>query len=136
MYRFLCLAIGAVIGINLASAAIAKPSLREVPYVYEGLFDVAVADLIRKGCNDIDGRVFKGISVLRDLQRHAKSLGYSNAEIEAFIESDVEKDRMRARGAEEFAARGMSMDNPDDLCRFGRQEIAEKSTIGVLLRAK
>ena len=118
------------------SAASAKPPVREVAYVDDGLFNVAVDDVIRKGYDRIDARFFKAISVLRDLKQHATSLGYTDAEIEAFVDSDAEKDRMRARGANLFKARGVDPENPEDLCRMGREEIAKNSQIGVLLRAK
>ena len=121
---------------TVSSAAAAKPSLSQVAYVDDGLFYVAVADVIRKGCGDINARLFKAIGVLRDLKNHASSLGYSDAEIEAFVESDAEKDRMRARGSKLFKSRGVNPENPEDLCRMGREEIAQKSPIGVLLRAK
>ncbi len=120
----------------VSSAAAAKPPLRDVTYVDDGLFQIAVADVIRKGCSDIDGRIFKAIGILRDLHNHALSLGYTRTEIEAFVDSDVEKDRMRARGAELFSARGVNPDNPEDLCRMGREEIASQSPVGQLLRAK
>lgn len=124
----LCLTVG--------SAAAAKPPLREVAYVDNGLFEIAVADVIRKGCSDIDARLFRAIGVLRDLKNHALSLGYTDAEIDAYVDSDVEKDRMRARGAKLFETRGVNPENPDDLCRMGREEIAKNSPVGKLLRAK
>ena len=122
--------------LTVSSAAAAKPPLRDVAYVDDGLFQIAVADLIRKGCGEIDARLFKAIGVLRDLNQHARSLGYTQAEIDAFVDSDIEKDRMRARGAELFAARGVNPENPDDLCRMGREEIASNSPVGQLLKAK
>lgn len=120
----------------VGSAAAAKPPLREVAYVDDGLFQIAVADVIRKGCSNIDARVFRALGAMRDLRDHALSLGYTRAEIEAYVDSDTEKNRMRARGAELFAARGVNPENPDDLCRMGREEIAKKSPVGKLLRAK
>jgi len=122
--------------LTVGSAAAAKPPLREVVYVDDGLFQIAVANVIRKGCTEIDARLFKAIGALRDIKSHAVSLGYTEAEIDAYVESDAEKDRMRARGAELFQARGVNPENPDDLCRMGREEIAKNSPVGQLLRAK
>lgn len=120
----------------VGSAAAAKPPLREVAYVDDGLFQIAVADVIRKGCTDIDARLFRAMGALRDLRNHALSLGYTRDEIDAYVDSDDEKNRMRARGAELFDARGVNPENPDDLCRMGREEIAKNSPVGKLLRAK
>ncbi|MFY9211680.1 MAG: DUF5333 domain-containing protein [Aestuariivita sp.] len=122
--------------LNVGSAAAAKPSLRDVPAINDGLFHVAVANVIRKGCSSIDARFFKAISTLREIKSQAIALGYTQQEIDAFVESDVEKDRMRARGAKLFQARGVDPNNPDDLCRMGREEIAKNSPVGVLLKAK
>lgn len=122
--------------LTVSTAAAAKPPLRDVAYVDDGLFQIAVANVIRKGCEDIDARMFKAFSVLRDLKNHALSLGYTEAEIDAFVDSDIEKDRMRARGAELFAARGVNPENSEDLCRLGREEIAKNSPVGELLKAK
>ena len=126
------IALGAVAG----GAAAAKPPLRDVTYIDDGLFQIAVANVIRKGCSEIDARVFRAMSELHHLKNHALSLGYTTAEIKAHVDSDVEKDRLRARGAELFKARGVNPENPDDLCRMGREEIANKTPIGQLLRAK
>lgn len=134
--RASCLGLTTIFTIALGGAVLAKPPLRSVAYIDDGLFNVAVADAIRKGCSSIDARLFKAIGVLRDLRAHARALGYTKAEIDAYVDSDAEKDRMRARGAQVFAARGLDPDNPDDLCRFGQHEIAQKSAIGVLLKAK
>ena len=122
--------------LGVSNAVAAKPHLREVAQIDDTLFDIAVADVIRKGCQTIDARVLKAIGVMRRLKNEASSLGYSDTEIRAYVESDVEKDRMRARGAELFASRGVDPSNPDDLCRMGREEIAKNSQIGELLKAK
>ena len=126
-----------IVATALASAAPASArTLRDLPDVYEGLYDVAVANLVRKRCDSIEGRVFKGIGVLRKLKRNAMQAGFSEAEIDAFVDSDAEKEIMIARARKEFAARGVDPDKPEDLCRYGREEIAKNSAVGELLRAK
>lgn len=130
------IAFAAAICAALPAAGSAKPPLREVSRIDDGLFHVALANEIRKGCDSIEPRIFKALGVLGALKRHARELGYTNAEIDAFVESEAEKDRMRARGAEFYAARGVDPSRPEDLCALGRAEIARNSQIGVLLRAK
>ena len=125
-----------VAAFGASTAAAAKPPLSEVAVVDDGLFQVAMANVIRKGCDTIDARLIKAIGVLQDIKNHARSLGYSDAEIDAFVDSDVEKDRMKRRGATYFAAQGVDPDKPEDLCRMGREEIAKNSPVGVLLKAK
>ena len=136
MIRVVVPLVALLVTLGVSSDAVAKPPLRDVSQIDDALFEIAVADVIRKGCSNIDARVFKALGVMRSLKREANNLGYSDAEIEAYVDSDVEKDRMRARGAELFKSRGVNPENPDDLCRMGREEISQKSAIGVLLRAK
>ena len=60
----------------------------------------------------------------------------SRAEIEAYINDDVEKAEMRERRNAFFKARGASNLDPESLCTLGRAEIARNSQIGYLLREK
>ncbi|EBA15234.1 hypothetical protein RSK20926_16297 [Roseobacter sp. SK209-2-6] len=114
----------------------AKPSLREVPEIEEPLFAVAVAKEIADHCSSIGARFFKGLGELRRLRARANELGYSDTEIRAYVESDQEKARMRAKGKVLFSQRGVSYKNPETFCVFGHTEIKKNSAIGVLLRAK
>jgi len=127
----------ALIGLALPAAADAsKPPLREVPEIADGIFTIVVANEIRKSCDDIGGRIFKGIGEIQRLRARANELGYSDDEIRAVLDSDAEKDRMRARGRDYMAAKGLDYDAPGDLCLLGRMEINDQSAIGALLRAK
>ena len=118
------------------AAAFAKPSLREVPEIENTLFVVAVANEVSKKCTSIRPRYFKGLGMLRRLRARANELGYSDAEIRAYVESRAEKNRMRAKGESFLAANGVDLGNPETFCAFGRAEIAKSSAIGALLRAK
>ncbi len=122
----------------MASPAIAqgKPSLNDVPEIEGPLFAIAVADEIRDHCDDISGRVFKAIGILHRLRRRANELGYTDSEIRAFVDSDAEKARMRAKGERLLKQNGVSYDDPESFCAYGRAEIAKNSAIGVLLKAK
>ena len=119
-----------------ANAAAANPPLREVARVDDGLLYVAIANEIRKNCDEISARFGQGIQTLRGLNRYARDLGYSQFEIDAFTDSEFEKDRLRARGALYYSAHGVDTTKPEDFCRLGRAEINKNSAIGVLLRAK
>ena len=119
-----------------ATVASAKPSLREVPEVDNGLFAVAVANEIRKACPDISARMIRAFTFAQSLEAKAKAMGYTDDEIETHLDSDAEKARMKARGAAYFKANGVTADNPQSYCTLGRAEIQKSSQIGALLRAK
>lgn len=134
MRRIAVLTLAALLA--LPGMAEAKRPLRDVPQIDNGLFYIAVADEIRKKCGEISGRVVKAVLDMQRLRRLAHDLGYSDAEIEAYVESETERDRMRRRGEAYLAANGASREDHQSLCRLGRAEIERNSAIGVYLRAK
>ena len=119
-----------------AGAAWAKPPLRDVRVVDDAVFDVAVADKIRKQCPEISARVVKALSLYRSVRKTARNMGYSDDEIEAYGDSKTEKERMRAKGEAYLRAQGVVAGNAQSYCAVGRKEIQKASRIGSLLRAK
>lgn len=129
------LAMVLAVSISLGQVASAKPGIRNEPQLDEGLFTVGLAHQIRKHCPQISARMFRAISVLRDLEKTARDLGYEEGEIRRHLDSDVEKDRMRAREKTYMDARGFER-TEEGYCALGRAEIAQKSDVGALLRLK
>ena len=123
-----------IILITLSGMAVAKPPLRDVAEIDDPLFEVALANEIRKQCPSINGRLVKGLNQLRSLKRRANELGYSDAEIDAYRKSEAEKTRMRQRGNAWLSARGVDQSKTEDWCRVGKEEIRKGSRIGALLR--
>lgn len=120
----------------LASPVAAKSPLRDVAAVDGALLDLGLADKIRKECPDISTRMIRAISYLNNIQQTARSLGYTDAEIDAYRKSPEEKARMKARGAAYLEANGVDTSDPQSYCTLGRAEIQKSSRIGSLLRAK
>lgn len=126
----------AVIFVLAVTAAQARPSLRDVPKVENGLFSMAVADEIRNNCTDISARMLKALSELKSLERYARELGYTKDEIKAYIRSDAEKNRMRAKRDAYLHTQGVVKTDPATYCAAGRAEIKNSSQIGALLKAR
>ncbi|WP_424833144.1 DUF5333 domain-containing protein [Ruegeria sp.] len=116
-------------------AAEAKPPLRDVKEIDNELYYIAIANEISEYCPTISGRRLKAIGVMWDLRSTAHKLGYSDKEIRAYVESDAEKDRMRAKGEAYLAQHGVSYGKPGSFCTLGQKEIERNSAIGVYLRA-
>ncbi len=129
----------AALGVLIAAAASAststpvRPPLGQVPHVWESLFAAAVGDRIRKNCPTISPRILVVLRKRRDLERYAEELGYSRAEIDAFIADEAEQARMRAQVLAYLAAHNVTRGDPESFCRLGRAEIARGSLIGQLL---
>lgn len=120
----------------MAVQAQAKPPLSEVAAIDDALFDLGLADRIRKNCPTISARMLKAIGYVRGIEKKARDMGYTQAEIDAYTDSDADKDRLRAKAAKFFAARGVDPSKPESYCAVGLEEIQKSSRIGSLLRAK
>lgn len=118
----------------IVSPAVARPSLWEVPAVDKGLMNIGIAHGIRKNCDAIYANKLRGISYVWNLIGYAKEAGYSMKETRAFIDDDVEKEKLRVRVVKYLKAKGLDPETPNALCSFGKAEITKKSQVGVLLR--
>lgn len=120
----------------LAGSAAASQGLRQEQKVENGLFAIAVADKIRSECATISGRVLKALSQMQELADYAQSIGYSRAEIKAYTQSDIEKQRMEAKRDAYLRTQGVVQSDPETYCAAGHAEIQRSSRIGGLLRAR
>ena len=130
--------LGAVAGAFLAlSAAPATaqslPPLSEETYVNQSLLSAAIGEAIRRNCSTISARLFLAFSKAMALERYALNLGYSKAEIKAFISSKTEKQRMTDEVIAYLMANGVVEGQESTFCALGRAEIAKKSLTGQLL---
>ncbi len=130
------LAMAAAILGMITTTALAKPSLRSVERVENGLFSIVVADKIRKECSSISGRMVRAMTRMQNLADHAQDLGYSEREIRAYVNSDAEKARMKAKRDAYLANKGVVKSDPATYCAAGRVEIQNSTEIGALLRAR
>ena len=104
--------------------------------INDGLLIIAVADKIRRSCDTIGGRLITARSYVNALKGLAESRGYSGDEIDSYINDKAGKAEMRERRNAYFQRRGASNLDHESLCVLGREEIAKKSQIGRLLKAK
>jgi len=137
-----------ILATGLLCAALAAPALAAQPQaevnaalrgdaqIYNGLFAMAVGDQIRRNCDTIDARMVRAITFARSLERRARSLGFTEVQVRAFLDSREEKDRMRAQVERYFAQNGVRSGEPETYCVLGRAEIARGSQAGSLLRTR
>ena len=121
---------------TLASPAAALEPLSKEKYINDRLIAARIADRIRRTCPTIDGRILYAYGEARKLKSYAQKKGYSNAQIDAFLDNRQEKDRIYAVAEDYLKRKGARADDPQSFCAVGRQEIANRSVIGSLLVAK
>ncbi|HWL58058.1 MAG TPA: DUF5333 domain-containing protein [Paracoccus sp. (in: a-proteobacteria)] len=119
-----------------ASPAAALEPLSQEKYVNDRLIAARIADRIRRNCPTIDARIFYAYGEARKLKRYAEQKGYSAKEIDAFLDSKTEKQRIYAVAEDYLKRKGVRADDPNSFCALGKQEIAAKNLIGSFLVAK
>jgi len=117
-------------------AADARADLYNETDINAGLLVVAVADKIRRECNGISGRLFRARGYVNSLKSMAEDRGYSQSEIEAYVNNSENKAEMRLRRNAYYKSKGASNLDHESLCVLGYAEIREKSQVGALLKAK
>lgn len=119
-----------------ASAATGLPPLSQERYINDRLIAARIADRIRKECPTMGARIIYAFQQARALERYALDKGYSKAEVDAFVDSKPDRQRIYATAEEYLARNGATPGDPDSFCRLGRAEIDRRSVTGSLLVAK
>ena len=123
----------AVIGAALVQPAAALEPLSQEKYINDRLIAARIADRIRKTCPTIGARIFYAYGQARQLQSYARKKGYSDAQIDSFLDSKQEKKRIYAVAEDYLARNGAKKDDPESFCKIGRAEIKKNTVIGSLL---
>lgn len=129
---------GAVIAVILAlgfSGAAAAKSLADSRAVNSGLISVGIALEIAEKCPDISTRTIKGYAFLNSLKNQARSEGFSDDEIDAYVDDKAQKARLIDKAKAYMASKGVD-GSTASYCKLGREEIAANTTAGGLMRAK
>lgn len=132
MFRSTCLA--AVSAALFSTPLSAQQRLSDVGYVTEGLIAVGIAYEISEVCDSISPRTLRGLAYLNQLRNHAKGLGFSGAEIDAYTDDRAEQDRLEGVARQRLASMGAKPGDESSHCAVGQAEINKGSTIGYLLR--
>lgn len=119
---------------GLAGAASAKPALKDVAAVREGIIATGMAYEITQKCSSISPRYFRAIGYLNTLKSHATSLGYTDSEIDAYTDDKTEENRLKGIARSRLADLGAVEGDAASFCTVGQAEIAKNSVIGQLMR--
>jgi len=134
------LALSAVVAFTgpalVPDAARADPwaPMRADARIASGLTVIAVGGHMRDACADIDVRALRALRFVRGLVARGRALGFSRADIMAYIEDPDEIARYREIGRRYFAQNAADWDDAASVCRLARDEIDAGSAIGRLLR--
>ena len=134
------LSVVAMIGGSAVAAttqADVNAALRGNPDIYNGLFTAGLIKHIVDTCPSVEGpsRLSRTTFFL-GLYNKARGMGFSRAQIEAFVEDKGEQDRLRALVMAHLEKQGVAPDTQDSVCAFARAQMAERTELGRRLREK
>lgn len=117
-----------------AGSAFGQTALKDVAYVRDGLVTVGMAYELSERCDGLRARLFRGLGFLQSLKRHASDLGYSDEEIDDYVNDRNEKKRLEGIAHTQLSALGVVEDDEASYCDVGRAQIAANTRVGWLLR--
>ncbi|SHJ20478.1 DUF5333 domain-containing protein [Wenxinia saemankumensis] len=117
-----------------AASTAARSELRNERSITEGLIATAIAYEIGDKCDDLSARMVRGVQYLWALKAEAERLGYTEEQIQAFMDNDTEKDRLEAIARQRLRDLGGVEGDWATYCAVGREQIAADTPIGRLLR--
>ena len=127
----------AVLAVLLPIGALAedKVPLPEEAHINGQLIAGAAGDILRKECPTITARMLVVYGKLFDLKSYAKSKGYTEVEVKAFLKNAGQKARVKASAAAYLAAAGAVAGDSASFCTVGKSEIAKGTLLGALIRS-
>lgn len=134
--RIQSIALAVLVGTG-ASAAQEKPaSIREITEVDHALILLEAGYRIQRNCDRIKPRMLRSYNFAKSLQKKARDAGFSDDEIEAYVEDKAEKERVKQLAMRYLVSKGLDPEVPETYCTVGDYEIGRNSQIGVLLKSK
>jgi len=116
------------------STAQAQSSPGDVTEVTEGLIAVGMAVELSDKCDGVSARTLRGINFLFGLKGLLEDAGFSDAQIDAYIDDRAEKDRLEGIARGRLADLGVVTGDSGTYCTVARAQIAQGTQIGRLLR--
>ena len=98
---------------TLTTPAAALEPLSQNAYVNDRLVQARVADVVRRNGPSIDARLVRAFSEARALKRHARNQGYSEAQIDAFLDSRADRQRIYAEADRYMVENGVLNGQPE-----------------------
>ncbi len=106
-------------------------ALRGNADIYNGLFTAALIRQIVDVCPTIrpPGRLAR-VNYFMSLYNRARSMGFSRAQIEGFVEDKSEQERLQALVENHLRNAGVTPSSEADVCAYARTQMAERTALG------
>ncbi|WP_439562239.1 DUF5333 family protein [Roseinatronobacter sp.] len=112
-------------------------ALRGNADVYNGLFTAALIKHIVDACPDLQGpNRLQRVTFFMGLYNQARGMGFSRAQIEAFVDDETEQQRLQGVVDGYLTQAGVDPSNTQAVCTYARAEMADRSALGRRLRER
>lgn len=116
-----------------ATPAMSLEPLAQDKYINDRLIAARIADRIRRECPSYSARMVYAYNQARALKKYARDKGYSEAQIDTFLDSKEDKRRIYGVAEEYLTRKGAVKGNADSFCTVGAQEFANNSYVATFL---
>ncbi len=128
--------LAAILGGSLVAQAVAAqtpPPINEEQHINDSLLAAAVGAMILRDCSTIFPRYLVIKGKVDALEEYALGQGYTEEQIEAFLDDKDERKRMRKLANTYLRDHGVVKDDPETFCALGRDEIAKGTLTGEMI---
>jgi len=119
--------------VALALPAQALTPLNQEQHINNSLISAGIADEIRKNCSTVNARMFRALRKAKELEQYARGQGYAEVDVKAFLNSPVERKRVKLAIATYLTENGAVKGSEAGYCALGRAEMKKGSLAGQLL---
>lgn len=120
-------------GTLAATPVFAQVPLSQEKYINDRLIAARIADRIRRECKGYDARMVYAWGQARALKKYARDQGYSESQIDTFLDDKAEKKRIYAVAEDYLTRKGAKKGDSASFCAVGAQEFANRSYIATFL---
>ena len=123
-----------VAAVTFAGSLSAQSSPGDLPRVRDGIVYVGMAYEISEKCSSLSPRILRGIGFLEDLKAYAISQGFTDAQIDEYVDNKDEQRRLEGLARGLLADLGVVEGDESTYCAVGRAQMDQNTRVGWLLR--
>lgn len=134
MHKFLGALVVSAVAMTAPLYADERPEMDRDSHIMRSLLSAAISLGVSRACPTMEIRQVYGLFKALELRNYARRLGYSDEEINAFVNDPAEQKRMEEWAWAYMSDQGVKEDDAESHCSLGKYEIERGSLTGRLLR--
>jgi len=132
--RLFAILLAVMIAVPGLAAADGKVPLPQEAHINEQLIAAQAGDILRKTCPKVHAKMLVVWFKAFELENYARSKGYSEPEVKAFLKDPVQKARVKAEAEAYLKKAGVKAGDVESYCQVARDEVAKNTLVGQIMR--